>query len=120
MEIFKRRADHFKQYMQNHKTCRLAETGATLTPGPYIPIPYNPLLFSKIVYNQPTIIDFMNRAERYQNTLRGNSSVNTQVALARKLGISKARLTQNKIQGMDGICHYTEKIVVLTCLPYLI
>ena len=36
----------------------------------------------------------MNRAERYQNTLRGNNRVNTQAALARKLGISKARLTQ--------------------------
>ena len=72
----------------------LAESGATLTPGPKITIPYNPLLFNKIVCNQPTIIELMSRAERYQNTLRGNNRVNTQAALARKLGISKARLTQ--------------------------
>jgi hypothetical protein len=52
------------------------------------------LLFKKIVYNQPTIIDLIDRAERYQNTLLGNNRVNTQAALARKLGISKARLTQ--------------------------
>jgi len=90
----------------------LAETGATLTPGPKIPIPYNPLLFNKIVYNQPTIIDLMNRAERYQNTLRGNSSVNTRAALARKLGISKARLTQimNLLKLAPEIKSYIKKL----------
>jgi hypothetical protein len=72
----------------------LAETVATLTPGPKITIPYNTLLFNKIVYTQPTIIELIDRAERYQNTLRRNNRVNTRAALARKLGISKARLTQ--------------------------
>ena len=72
----------------------LAETVATLTPGPKITIPYNTLLFNKIVYTQPTIIELIDRAERYQNTLRRNNRVNTRAALARKLGISKASLTQ--------------------------
>jgi hypothetical protein len=76
----------------------LAEPGATLTPGPKITIEYNPLLFKKIVYDQPTIIDLINRAERYQNELKearlNQGRVNTQAGLARKLKISKARLTQ--------------------------
>ena len=90
----------------------LAETGATLTPGPKITIPYNPLLFNKIVYNQPTIIDLINRAERYQNTLRGNNRVNSQAALARKLEISKARLTQimNLLKLAPEINSYIKKL----------
>ena len=90
----------------------LAETIATLTPGPKINIPYNPLLFNKIVYNQPTIIDLINRAERYQNTLRGNNPVNSQAALARKIGISKARLTQimNLLKLAPEIKSYIRKL----------
>jgi intergrase/recombinase len=54
----------------------------------------------------------MNRAERYQNTLRGNSRVNTQAALARKLGISKARLTQimNLLKLAPEIKSYIKKL----------
>jgi hypothetical protein len=90
----------------------LAEPGATLTSGPKITIPYNPLLFNKIVYNQPTIIDLIDRAERYQNTLQGNNRVNTQAALARKLGISKARLTQimNLLKLAPEIKSYIKKL----------
>jgi len=70
------------------------------------------LLFNEIVYNQPTIIDLINRAERYQNTLRGNNRVNTQAALARKLGISKARLTQimNLLKLAPEIKSYIKKL----------
>jgi Trp operon repressor len=90
----------------------LAESIATLTPGLKITIPYNPLLFNKIVYNQSTIIDLIDRAERYQNTLRGNNRVNTQAALARKLGISKARLTQimNLLKLAPEIKSYIKKL----------
>jgi hypothetical protein len=70
------------------------------------------LLFNEIVYNQPTIIDLINRAERYQKTLRGNNRVNTQAALARKLGISKARLTQimNLLKLAPEIKSYIKKL----------
>ena len=90
----------------------LAEPGATLTPGPKITIPYNPLLFNKIVCNQPTIIDLINRAEIFQNTLQGNNRVHTQAALARKLGISKARLTQimNLLKLAPEIKSYIKKL----------
>ena len=54
----------------------------------------------------------MNRAERYQNTLRANNRVNTQAALARKLGISKARLTQimNLLKLAPEINSYIKKL----------
>ncbi|MGD9026336.1 MAG: hypothetical protein PVG52_15905, partial [Desulfobacterales bacterium] len=48
---------------------RLAETVATLAPGPKITIPYNRLLFNKIIYDQPTIKDLITRAEKYQDKL---------------------------------------------------
>lgn len=57
-------------------------------------------------------MDLLNRAERYQNTLRGNNKVNTQAALARKLGISKARLTQimNLLKLTPEIKSYIKKL----------
>jgi hypothetical protein len=76
----------------------LAETVVTLTPGPKITIPYNPLLFNKIRYNQPNINDLLIRAESYQVELKkarlNQGRIKTQSELARELKISKARLTQ--------------------------
>ena len=76
----------------------LAESGATLTPGPKINIPYNPLLFNRIKYPQPTIKDLLSKAEKYDSELLKAKTVPgifyTRAGLARKLGISKARLTQ--------------------------
>ena len=109
------------------------------------------MLFNKISYNKPTIIDIVNRAESYKIELKRagqkQGRVNSQAALARKLRISKARLTQvmnllklapeikSYIKKLDDqeLLHFfnekrlrpiasiqDEKIVVLTCLPYLI
>ena len=76
----------------------MAESGATLTPNPKIPIPYNPLLFNKIKYPQPTIKDLLRKAEKYDSELLKAKAVpwifHTKAGLAKKLGISKARLTQ--------------------------
>jgi hypothetical protein len=76
----------------------LAETVVTLTPNPKITIPYNPLLFNKIKYPQPTIKDLLYKAEKYDSELLKAKAVPrifyTKAGLARKLGISKARLTQ--------------------------
>ena len=81
-----------------HHTKWLAETVATLTPGLKITIPLNIALFNKIWYGKPSILDLINRAERYQIELKeamlNPGQDNTQAELARKLGISKARLTQ--------------------------
>jgi len=81
-----------------HQTKWLAETVVTLTPGPKITIPYNVSLFNKIWYGDASIIDLINQAKRYQIELKearlNPSRVNTQAELARKLGMSKARLTQ--------------------------
>ena len=56
------------------------------------------MLFDKISYDQPNIIDLINRAKRYQIELKEamlhQGRVKTQTELARKLGTSKARLTQ--------------------------
>ena len=56
------------------------------------------MLFDKISYDQPNIIDLINRAKRYQIELKearlNQGRVKTQTELARKLGTSKARLTQ--------------------------
>jgi hypothetical protein len=56
------------------------------------------LLFNKINYNKPNIIDLINRAKRHQielNEARLNQGrVKTKTELARKLEVSKARLTQ--------------------------
>jgi hypothetical protein len=76
----------------------LAETVATLTLGLKITIPYNPLLFNKIKYPQPSIKDLFYKAEKYDSELLKAKAVpgifHTKAGLARKLGISKARLTQ--------------------------
>ena len=78
----------------------LKETVATLTPGPKITIPYNPLLFNRIKYPQLTIKDLLFRAEKYDSELliaktgTGPGIFYTKAGLARKLRISKARLTQ--------------------------
>jgi hypothetical protein len=79
------------------------------------------MLFNKIVYNQPTIIDLLNRAERYQNTLWGNNRVNTQAALARKLGMSKARLTQimNLLKLAPEIRSYIKNLDDLELLQFI-
>jgi hypothetical protein len=102
----------------------LAETVATLTPGPKITIPYNASLFNKICYGEASIIDLINRAERYQielNEARLNPSrVNTQAELARKLGMSKARLTQimNLLKLAPEILSYIKKLDDLELLNY--
>ena len=94
----------------------LAEPGATLTPGLSISIPYNHLLFNEISYKKPIIIDLINRAESYQIELKRagqkHGRVNTQAALARKLGISKARLTQimNLLKLAPEIKSYLKKL----------
>ena len=76
----------------------LAETVATLTPGPKITIPYNQLLFIKIKYPKPAIKDLLSKAEKYNAELSKARTVpggvNTKAGLARKLRISKARMTQ--------------------------
>jgi hypothetical protein len=55
------------------------------------------LLFEKISYDQPNIIDLIIKAKRYQIELKevrlNQGRVKTQTELARKLGTSKARLT---------------------------
>jgi hypothetical protein len=76
----------------------LSETVVTLTPGPKITIPYSSLLFNKIKYPQPTIKDLLSKAEKYTYELSkaraALGQINTKTELSRKLGISKARLTQ--------------------------
>ena len=78
--------------------CWLAESGATLTPGLKIIIPYNPLLFYKIKYPKPAIKDLLSKAEKYESELLKPKAVPgifyTKAGLARKLRISKARMTQ--------------------------
>ena len=98
----------------------LAQTVATLSPGPKITIPYNSLLFKKIRYKSPYIIDLINRAESYQNVLREDNRVNSQAALARKLGLSKARLTQimNLLKLAPEIRSYIKKLDDLELLNY--
>jgi hypothetical protein len=90
----------------------LAETVATLTPGPKITIPYNSLLFNKIRYKRPNIIDLLKRAETYQNLLKEKNRVNSQAELAWKLGITKARLTQimNLLKLAPEIRSYIKKL----------
>jgi hypothetical protein len=76
----------------------LAESGATLTTGSKITIPYNPLLFNKIKYPKPAIKDLLFKAEKYESELLKAKAVPgifyTKAGLARKLGISKARFIQ--------------------------
>jgi hypothetical protein len=77
----------------------LAESGATLTTGSKITIPYNPLLFNKIKYpTKPAIKDLLFKAEKYESELLKAKAVPgifyTKAGLARKLGISKARFIQ--------------------------
>ena len=90
------------------------------SPGPKITIPYDPLLFNKIRYKSPYIIDLINRAEIYQNVLREDNRVNSQAALACKLGLSKARLTQimNLLKLAPEIRSYIKKLDDLELLNY--
>jgi hypothetical protein len=56
------------------------------------------LLFNKIKYPQPTIKDILFKAEKYSFELSkaraAPGQISTKAELSRKLGISKARLTQ--------------------------
>jgi hypothetical protein len=90
----------------------LAEAGATLIPGLHIPIEYNPSLFNNLACKRPNIIDLIIRAKEYQNILGEKGRVNTQAELARKIGISKARLTQimNLLKLAPKIKSYIKKL----------
>ena len=74
------------------------------------------MLFDKISYDQPNIIDLINRAKRYQIELKearlNQGRVKTQTELARKLGTSKARLTQimNLLKLAPEIQDYLKKL----------
>jgi hypothetical protein len=69
-----------------------AEPGACLTPAS-IRIPYNPLIIHKIKQPKTTVKDLLRKAETYPQMLK-HGLVNSQAELARKEGVSNARITQ--------------------------